>query len=201
MRNPKFWDECVNGSIRKAVAEFIDKSPLLTHFKKEKYFNLEDDLVEFIEQQKETISQEVDREYQRDDVVDHVVEVFGEPARKVVESLPVDAIDNIVTDWQSSLDDDEIYWERVWDNLSDVLADRPIFDYLHDYSDEEQDVYCAYVKDWYASRVADIGVDYRCECPVCIDEFYNNEMLDEELAAYYTELAKSGGDNETDERQ
>ena len=44
----KTYNECYNGSVRKAVAEFIDASPLLNNFKGVKYYELEDSIVDLI---------------------------------------------------------------------------------------------------------------------------------------------------------
>ena len=43
------YDYCYNGSIREKVATFIDGSPLLTHLKNEKYYELEDSIVNLIQ--------------------------------------------------------------------------------------------------------------------------------------------------------
>ncbi len=43
------YDYCYNGSIREKVATFIDGSPLLTHLKSEKYYELEDSIVNLIQ--------------------------------------------------------------------------------------------------------------------------------------------------------
>lgn len=39
---------CSHNSLREKVAIFIDNSPTLNHFKGKKYYQLEDELVEFI---------------------------------------------------------------------------------------------------------------------------------------------------------
>ena len=48
MKKSKTFNECYNGSVRNAVAEFIDNSTLLSHFKGEQYFELEDSIVDLI---------------------------------------------------------------------------------------------------------------------------------------------------------
>lgn len=187
MRNAKFWDECTNGSIRQAVAAFIDNSPLLSHYKGEKYYALEDEIVAFLEQNKETISREVDKEYQRDDILDKVVDVYGDCASAVIKALPVSVVDEIISNWQDAIECDDVYWERTWESLEDVLGETPLFDYLDDYTADEVNIYCAYLKDWYSCRQISTAQDD--DYPVNIDDFYNFEMLDEGMAAYYTTLA------------
>ena len=48
MRDNKFWDECNNNSIRQLVAGFIDKHPILSKYKDDDYYSIEDAFVEFI---------------------------------------------------------------------------------------------------------------------------------------------------------
>lgn len=62
MRDDKYWDICNDESIRQKVAEFIDNSPLLSKFKGEKYYELEDAIVALIEQNKDSIHATVERE-------------------------------------------------------------------------------------------------------------------------------------------
>ena len=49
MKKSKTFNECYNGSVRNSVAEFIDNSTLLSHFKSEQYFELEDSIVDLIQ--------------------------------------------------------------------------------------------------------------------------------------------------------
>ena len=62
MRDNKYWDTCNDQSIRQKVAEFIDNSPLLSKFKGEKYYELEDAIVDLIEQNKGSIHATVEKE-------------------------------------------------------------------------------------------------------------------------------------------
>lgn len=62
MRDDKYWDTCNDQSIRQKVAEFIDDSPLLSKFKGEKYYELEDAIVALIEANKQGIHDAVEKE-------------------------------------------------------------------------------------------------------------------------------------------
>ena len=188
MRNDKFWDECNGGSIRQKVAEFIDKSPTLSGFKGKKYYDLENELVEFIEENKDIISAEVDREYQRDDLKSRVIKQVGKDAQKILDILSIETIDAIVECWQECLmDDDSGYWDMYWETLDDTLSDGgicPVFAGVENYEPHDVETYTAYLKDWYENHFSDN------EDPACIDEFFDNEMLDDELLGYYIEKSK-----------
>lgn len=97
MRNDNFWDKCVHGSIR-----FIDQSPVLSKYKGEQYYDLEDALVEFIENNRDLIAAEVDREYQRDDFVNQVEEDFGADAARIIPLIPIEKIDDVISTWQEA---------------------------------------------------------------------------------------------------
>lgn len=53
------------------------------------------------------------------------------------------------------------------------------------YEDDEIAIYIAYVVEWYETH----DMRGKQDAPVCIDEFYDNEMRDEEIAKYYEQLA------------
>ncbi len=185
MRNNKFWDECSSFSIREAVATFIDNSPILSKFKDEKYYQLEDSIVEFIESQKEKIYREVDKEYQRDDVVSNITEEYGENATKALKHIPIEALDVLVEAWQDKLCDNELYWDATWDSLRDaIFADNNIFEGIDDLDRETLPLYIAYLKDWLESH------SFPAEYPVCPAEFINNELADDEIRDYYEKLSK-----------
>ncbi|MBQ9481024.1 MAG: hypothetical protein IJU84_02550 [Clostridia bacterium] len=48
MKDTKIYDECYHNSVREKVAKFIDNSPLLNNFNGEKYFELEDSIVDLV---------------------------------------------------------------------------------------------------------------------------------------------------------
>lgn len=115
MRNDDFWNKCSSGSIREKIAIFIDNSPTLSHFKGKKYYDLEDELVTFIKENRQTIFGEVEREYRREDVSARIKEKYGKKSRLLKH------IDTIVDEWQRVLDSCDSYWESFWDALDCAL--------------------------------------------------------------------------------
>lgn len=185
MRNDKFWDECAVGTIREKVAQFIDKTPVLSKFEGEQYYDLEDALVGFIENNRTFIADEVDREYHRDDLINQATEDYGAEAAQVLSIVPIKKIDSVIESWMSSLEDDDRYWDETWQCLSDELEGMPELSFLDDYDHDDIIVYMAYLQEWYAAH-RDFTEEQR---PACIDEFFCSEMSDDELAEYYRELA------------
>lgn len=124
MRDDKFWNECNNNSIRRKVAEFIDNSPLLSHYKNKKYYQLEDELVAFLGKIKEEIYREVDKEYHREDVICRLIEKHGEEYTEKLKHIPLSLIDEIAAEWQETLSDDDSYWDSVWNALDNTLKEK-----------------------------------------------------------------------------
>lgn len=184
MKNDKFWNECSNGSIRKKVAEFIDKTPAVSRLKNKAYYEFEDALVEFIYENRDMISKEVDLEYQREDFLTQSKEEFGDDVEEAVKALPIEVIDDMISQWQESLGDNDEFWELTWDALSEVLTDGGISPLVgvDDHPTEEVLIYATYLKEWYSAMQ---GQD-----PASIDEFFANEMEDEQLSEYYIKAAK-----------
>ena len=185
MRNNSFWDICTPGSIRHAIAEFIDHSPLLQHFKGEKYYKLEDALVEFIEQNRELIYQEIKQEYFRDDVCQKLVDNCGENNADIfMKYLSVDHLDYLIHVWQEKLDDYERYGECFWQPLIETLEKIGFLSDFEAYNQEERQLYAVYLCDWLSDH------DIEHMSPACIDEFLSNEMQDADTAEYYKNLLK-----------
>lgn len=183
MRNDNFWDKCVHGSIREKVAQFIDQSPLLSKYKGEQYYDLEDALVEFIENNRDLIAAEVDREYQRDDFVNQVEEDFGADAARIIPLIPIEKIDDVISTWQEAVNENDTIWSATWDDLTETLNDFPVVVGVEDYDEEAIVIYMAYLQEWYATHDP-VGQD-----PACIDEFFNCDMEDKETAKHYRKLA------------
>lgn len=188
MKNDKFWNECSDGSIRKKVAEFIDKTPAVSRLKNKAYYEFEDALVEFIYENRDMISKEVDLEYQREDFLTQSKEEFGDDVEEAVKSLPIEVVDDMISQWQESLNENDELWEITWDALSEVLTDGGISPLIgiDDHPAEEVLIYAAYLKEWYS----DMPPAMQGQDPASIDEFFANEMEDEQLSAYYIKAAK-----------
>lgn len=188
MKNDKFWDECTDGSIRQKIAEFIDKNPAVSHLKNKTYYDFEDALVAFIYENRDMISEEVDLEYQREDFLTRAKEEFGDEVEEVVNVLPIDVIDNMIGHWQKALNENDDYWDISWEELSNILTDGGIspLTCIDDHPTEEILIYAAYLKEWYS----DMPPEMQGQEPACIDEFFSNEMEDEQLSEYYIKAAK-----------
>lgn len=186
MRNDRFWDECSNGSIREAVASFIDNSTLLSHYKGEKYFQLEDEIVRFIEERKESIFREVLAEYYRDDVRLAIENRRSDGALALIcDVLPNDVLTKIVDDWQDELENNTDYCDARNMHLDRILDSTGMFDEAEEHGKQDIELYAAYVEDWYKQHFNE-----KNQYPVCIKEFFDCEMQDEELRSYYLALTK-----------
>lgn len=185
MRNDKFWDECSNGSIREVVARFIDSSPLLSKYKNEAYYQLEDSLVSLIETNKDLIFDEVRAERHREDLqVELESREYGHP-ELVLQALPMKIVMDMVEEWQDLISDNEAYCEARNDCLCDAIRFPGCFDGLEDYEEEQVIIYAAYVQDWFKQHEGMYN-----QFPACIDEFFSCEMQDEKLKEYYQQLAE-----------
>lgn len=186
MKNDKFWNECTDDSIRQKIAEFIDTTPAVSKLKDKAYYDFEEALVSFVYENRDMISKEVDLEYQREDLVKQVKEDFGADAKKIIDSLPLEVIDRLIAKWQDALSGNDSYWEIMWDSLNDVLSDGGIcsfFSGIENYETKDIQIYAAYLKEWFS----DHPFDY--EDPVCIDEFFDCEIQDEQIYNYYVKRA------------
>ena len=184
MRNDKFWDECSNGSIREAVARFIDSSPLLSKYKNEAYYQLEDSIVELIEGSKELIFEEVLAEKHREDIQSEIESRDNSLLLHILHVLPLRALVDVVEEWQDTLNDDETYCDARNEHLCNALRSLGVFDNIEYYDEKQVELYAVYLKDWYEQHEKDRQV------PACIDEFFACEMQDEELSSYYSRLHK-----------
>lgn len=187
MKNEKFWNECTDGSIRKKIAEFIDKNPSVSHLKEKTYYDFEDALVAFIYDNRDMISKEVDLEYQRDDFLSQAKEEFGEDIEEAVKAFPIVLIDNMIDIWQEALSETDEYWDITWETLSEVMTDGGISPLvgIGDYDKKDTLIYAAYLNEWYSEMPQEMqGQD-----PSCIDEFFSCEMEDEEIRSFYIKAA------------
>ena len=189
MRNDSFWDICTPGSIRHAIAEFIDHSPLLQHFKGEKYYALEDALAEFIEQNRKLIYRETEQEIFREDVYLKLVEHGNENAAIFIKFLSIENMDHLIDTWKEELDDYDRFWEYFWKPLIKILEKNGFISDFNAYKQEEIQLYAVYLNDWLNTH------DFEEMSPACIDEFLSNEMQDTDTAEYYKNLLKKATSN------
>lgn len=190
MENEKFWNEANNGSIRELVAEFIDRLPLLSRFKDDEYFELEDAFVDFIKDKREIIAQEVKNERIRDFVLDKIVanSTDGRMYRLLSKVLPIEVLDNVVNTFYDLLGNDDDYDACEIAATEDAIK-LELFGDIPDFyglTRREESVYCAYLKEWFEEHS---GIEYRKMYPSLPFDFFANEMEDVELAKHYNELA------------
>lgn len=188
MKNTNFWNKCENGTIRNDVAEFIDNNPLLSKYTGDKYYQLEDAIVDFLSQESEKIYRERDREYQREDVLHKINEYVGENGEIVANAIPFEVVDRIAEDWYENLEDRDGYWECVWDTLDDTIINE--LDLFGDELNEDEAwIYAAYLDEWFRTH------DFKFESPAPIEEFFDCEMQDDELSNHYIKLAEKYKEN------
>ncbi len=124
MRNNQFWDECNSGSLRQAVADFLEHHPLLSRFKGEEYYEIEDAIVAFIEQIRQKVCDEVDREYKRLDIATKVVDdVCRVPKlwEQFYETFPARMLDELIEEIDEELENNDAYWDAYWGSFHSVL--------------------------------------------------------------------------------
>lgn len=189
MENDKFWNK--PDGIRGQIISFVTGSALFKNFSAAQREELENSLIELFKQNKEIIYREVDREYKREDVVSRLENTLGY-SEELADKVPFDAIDGIVSDWYESISNSQDYFDAMWESLNETI--KSYHSYLEldgniplnvDDEDEAKTIYVAYLNDWFENH------DCRFEAPVCISEFLDCEMQDEELEEYYRSIAAS----------
>ena len=166
MINNNFWNSCEKGTLRFEVSRFIENHPLLAKFDGENYWRLENDLVSFIADQKHLINNEVDHEYQREDIRDKLIEKCGEKVIPLCDALPSYELDKIILRWNGTIGDSEALWELHWMALDEAFIKSPIINPLvspiadHDYSEKEIKVYALYVKECDSRGDKIMPIDY-----------------------------------------
>lgn len=187
MKNAEFWEKATGGSIRSAVADFIDKTPQVSHLENEDYYSFEDALVDFIQNIKEQVYRERDREYLRDDVQARIEESLGAYGDIIIDAVPLKEIDIIANEWNEELDNYELYWDSVWESLDTTLSNRT---YLEGMPDSEEDawLYAAYLNEWFTNHKPEPFSLHHS--PLSLEEFLDEEMSNQEAAEHYSDLAR-----------
>lgn len=122
MRNSQFWDVCNGSSLRQDVAEFIESTPQLSHFKKEDYYAVEDAIVEFIERNRQKLHDEVEHECERDDIASDVLDgATSELQELFYQRFPAQFLDEIIRDIEKELGNNDAYWDAYWQSIHSVL--------------------------------------------------------------------------------
>lgn len=163
------------------LREFISQLQLMgISCKKRK--KLEKGIMDFLLKVKEYIFREVEREYFKEDVMTKIKEYYGLKGLKLAKTVPDEIIDLVIDMWQDNLENADTYSDVNWIVLEDVLYCESWLNGIEKYNSRDVRLYQVYLKDWFACH--EVGN------PVCISEFFNCEMQDEETKKYYLGLAE-----------
>lgn len=193
MRNEKFWGNTPDSELWKRTKRFVeenDKTCGLSDTEQDEYI---EELVRFMEMNKKTIADEYNMEWWREDIyryLKHHLHGFGE---QLYDVLPVSVVDRLAKDWRNDIDgymNSEGYSRSF---LEECLRESSWFTDYEKYGEEERQLYLLYLKEWYKGH--EEGT------PVCISEFLNNEMKDEELSAYYKKLLEDKKSGKAQEKR
>ena len=143
MLDEKFWEPGQNHFISSCVKNFLKDEPLFDNLDSAKLSEIESKLFKLLQEVKEPIYREVDREYLREDVSDKIKK-YGEKGEYVLSLFSFDEIDCIVEIWQQRLADTEPYWEVNWEVLDNVLEDDYQLSALDEYGESEIKEYIKY---------------------------------------------------------
>lgn len=193
MRNKKFWEDNPNSELWKQAKRFVeenDKTCGLSDVEQSEYVK---ELIEFIELNKKAIADEYNMEWWREDVYSELKERFGEFGGNLYDAIPLKSIDLLILEWRDEVEENESCCDGVNSELDMALKERSWYADYKDYTDDQKELYLVYLEDWYSSHEA--------EWPVCIAEFLNNEMKDEELSAYYKQLLEDKKSGKAQEKR
>ena len=143
MLDEKFWEPGQNHFISSCVKNFLKDEPLFDNLDSAKLSEIESKLFKLLQEVKEPIYREVDREYLREDVSDKIKK-YGEKGEYVLSLFSFDEIDCIVEIWQQRLADADPYWEVNWEVLDNVLEDDYQLSALDEYGESEIKEYIKY---------------------------------------------------------
>lgn len=163
------------------LSEFISKLQLMGISAKKRK-KLEKEIMGFLLKVKENIYREVERKYFKEDVMTKIKEYYGLKGLKLAKTVPDEIIDLVIETWQDNLGNADTYWEDNWMVLEGVLYCESWLKDIEKYNSRDVLLYQVYLKDWFACH----KVGY----PVCISEFFNCDMQDEETKKYYLGLAE-----------
>ena len=143
MLDEKFWEPGQNHFISSCVKNFLKDEPLFDNLDSAKLSEIESKLFKLLQEVKEPIYREVDREYLREDVSDKIKK-YGEKGEYVLSLFSFDEIDCIVEIWQQRLADADPYWEVNWEVLDNVLEDDYQLSAFDEYGESEIKEYIKY---------------------------------------------------------
>lgn len=144
MLDEKFWKPEQNRFLSTRIKEFFNEEPIFNGLEPAKLSEIESKLFKLLQEVKEPIYREVDREYLREDVSDKIKEWCGERGEYVLSLFSFAEIDCIVEIWQNRLADAEPYWEANWEVLNNFLEEDYQLSALEEYGESEIKEYIEY---------------------------------------------------------
>ena len=179
MRNEQFWKKYSNNALWQKVREFVENHELtcgLSDATQDEYMA---DLIGLIEQVKEFVSKETNKESLREDVCTILVERFGIQGESLVKLLPLKVFDEMIEEWQEDLSDNEHHVDARDGLLFESLFKQSWMAHFDEYEEQDVKAYFAYLKEWFST--------HNEGDPACIKEFLQCEMQDIDLKRYYLE--------------
>ena len=169
-----------NGYLSQCITEFLDKLARM-NIAKSKVKNIEKELWKFLRKIRESVYRAVDHDYHTQDLMNKIQEYYGNKGLLVANCVPKHILDGIIDDWQDDLGNADQYWDINWEILEDRLTEVSLLSGLRPFTHREISIYRCYLTDWYN--------DHQEGDPVCIHEFFDCEMKDEDSRRYYLSLA------------
>lgn len=136
---------------------------------------------------KEYIYRMVDLEYLREDLMSQIEENYGDKGLLLASCVPMHVLDKIIEDWQEDLSDSDMYFETYWDYLRDRLSNESWLSDLKKFTHKDIAFYKCYLTDWYENHKEGF--------PASIQEFFDNEMSDDDTRKYYIALENKRNGN------
>ena len=172
MRNYKFWDKYSNNPLWNKVIEFVEKHDLTCGLADAAQDEYASDLIGLIEQVKEYVVEESNKETLREDVSALLVERFGLPGERLFKLLPLKVVDKLIEDWQDDLSDNEHHVDARDGLLFECLYKQSWMVDFDEFDEEDVEAYFEYLREWFLT--------HNEGDPVCIKEFLQCEMQDED---------------------
>lgn len=169
-----------NSYVSQCLSEFLNKIAGMD-IAKSKVKKIEKELLKLLANVKESVFRKVEQDYHREDLMNKIKEYYGVKGLMLAKCLPDYIINGLIEDWQDDLGNADTYWEITWEVLENRLAGEVWLSGLRKFKPKEITLYKCYLTDWFKN--------HREGSPVCIREFFDCEMKNDETRGYYLSLA------------
>ena len=170
MRNYKFWEKYSGNTLWQKVSGFVENHELTCGLTDEAQDEFANDLIGLIEQVKEFVAEETDKESLREDVRGMLVEHFGEQGESLFKLLPLKVVDELIDDWQDDLSDNDHHVDARDGLLYECLFEQSWMANFDELDEKDVEAYFAYLQEWFLT--------HNEGNPVGIKEFLQCEMQD-----------------------